>query len=60
MYYTPTVSKFVKTAPPAGFEPATFFLTGSCSTIELQGNDFIPLCFTGSRPPAGGLQGKRY
>lgn len=25
-------------APPAGFEPATFFLTGSRSTVELQGN----------------------
>ena len=25
-------------APPAGLEPATFFLTGSRSTIELQGN----------------------
>lgn len=26
-------------APPPGFEPGTFFLTGSRSTVELQGND---------------------
>jgi hypothetical protein len=28
-------------APPRGFEPRTFFLTGSRSTVELQGNEII-------------------
>lgn len=28
-------------APPAGLGPATIFLTGSRSTIELQGNELL-------------------